>query len=71
MIAVSATPISTIPPMSRRIPGCATVLGSAATMSLVKPFLESDGSTLSSGVGVVTQADYSAYTALETQLGIG
>ena len=47
------------------------VLGSAATMSLVKPFLESDGSTLSSGVGVVTQADYSAYTALETQLGIG
>jgi len=47
------------------------VLGKDATMSLIKPFLESDGSTLSSGVGVVTKADYSAYTALEGQLGIG
>jgi ribose transport system substrate-binding protein len=47
------------------------VLGKTATMSLIKPFLESDGSTLSSGVGEVTQADYSAYTALENQLGIG
>jgi len=47
------------------------VLGKSATMQLVQPFLESDGSTLSSGVGVVTQADYSAYTALESQLGIG
>jgi len=47
------------------------VLGKTATASLIKPFLESDGTTLSSGVGVVTQADYSAYTALESQLGIG
>jgi ribose transport system substrate-binding protein len=47
------------------------VLGKSATMSLIKPFLESDGSTLSSGVGVVTKADYSAYTSLESQLGIG
>ena len=47
------------------------VLGSAATMSLVKPFLESDGSTLSSGVGVITKDDYSQYTALQGQLGIG
>jgi ribose transport system substrate-binding protein len=47
------------------------VLGKSATMSLIKPFLESDGSTLSSGVGVLTQADYSAYTSLEAQLGIG
>ena len=47
------------------------VLGKSATLSLIKPFLESDGSTLSSGVGEVTQADYSAYTALEAQLGIG
>jgi len=47
------------------------VLGKTATMSLIKPFLDSDGSTLSSGVGEVTKADYSAYTALESQLGIG
>ncbi|HEX4791126.1 MAG TPA: substrate-binding domain-containing protein [Actinospica sp.] len=47
------------------------VFGKSATMSLIKPFLESDGSTLSSGVGVVTKADYSAYTSLESQLGIG
>jgi ribose transport system substrate-binding protein len=47
------------------------VLGKTATMQLIQPFLESDGSTLSSGVGVVTKADYSAYTALESQLGIG
>lgn len=47
------------------------ILGKDATASLVKPFLESDGTTLSSGIGVVTQADYSAYVALEKQLGIG
>jgi len=47
------------------------ILGKAATASLIKPFLEADGTTLSSGVGVVTKADYSAYTALESQLGIG
>jgi len=47
------------------------VLGKDATLSLIKPFLESDGSTLSSGVGVVTKADYDAYTSLEGQLGIG
>ena len=47
------------------------VLGKTATMNLIQPFLETDGSTLSSGVGVVTQADFSAYTSLESQLGIG
>ena len=47
------------------------VLGTAATMALVKPYLESDGSTLSSGVGLITNADLSSYKALETQLGIG
>jgi ribose transport system substrate-binding protein len=47
------------------------VLGSTATMSLVKPFLESDGTTLSSGVGVITKDDYAQYTALQSQLGIG
>ena len=46
------------------------VLGKDATMAIVKPYLESDGSTLSSGVGLVTSSDLSAYQALETQLGI-
>jgi ribose transport system substrate-binding protein len=39
-------------------------------MAIVKPFLESDGSTLSSGVGLVTSSDLAAYQSLETQLGI-
>jgi ribose transport system substrate-binding protein len=47
------------------------VLGKDATMAIVKPYLESDGSTLSSGVGLVTSSDLSAYQALESQLGIG
>jgi ribose transport system substrate-binding protein len=47
------------------------VLGKDATMALVKPYLESDGSTLSSGVGLVTQADLGDYKSLESQLGIG
>ena len=46
------------------------VLGKSATMSIVKPYLDSDGSTLSSGVGVITKADLSQYQALETKLGI-
>jgi ribose transport system substrate-binding protein len=46
------------------------VLGSSATSAIIKPYLESDGSTLSSGVGLVTKANLSAYQALETQLGI-
>jgi ribose transport system substrate-binding protein len=47
------------------------VLGKDATMAIVKPYLESDGSTLSSGVGLVTKSDLSDYQALQTQLGIG
>jgi ribose transport system substrate-binding protein len=47
------------------------VLGAAATMAIVKPYLSSDGFTLSSGVGLVTQSDLSGYQSLETQLGIG
>jgi ribose transport system substrate-binding protein len=46
------------------------VLGKAATEALVKPYLETDGTTLSSGVGLVTKADLSAYQALQTELGI-
>ena len=46
------------------------VLGKDATMALVKPYLESDGSTLNSGVGLVTKSDLSDYQALEAQLGI-
>jgi ribose transport system substrate-binding protein len=47
------------------------VLGSAATMAIVKSYLESDGSTLSSGVGLVTKSDLSDYQSLQSQLGIG
>jgi ribose transport system substrate-binding protein len=46
------------------------VLGASATEAIIKPYLESDGSTLSSGVGLVTKSDIAAYTALQTQLGI-
>src|SRR6266567_2584788 len=47
------------------------VLGASATAALVKPYLESDGTTLSSGVGVITKSDFAQYTALQKQLGIG
>lgn len=47
------------------------VLGKDATLNLVKPYLESDGSTLSSGVGLVTQANLGDYQAKLAQLGIG
>ncbi|MFE9425623.1 substrate-binding domain-containing protein [Kitasatospora sp. NPDC006697] len=46
------------------------VLGKDATLALVKPYLESDGTTLSSGVGVVTQANQSDFSAKQMQLGI-
>jgi ribose transport system substrate-binding protein len=47
------------------------VLGKQATLDLVKPYLESDGTTISSGVGLVTQANLSDYPAKLTALGIG
>ncbi len=47
------------------------VLGGAATMKIIKPYLSSDGFTLSSGVGLVTKSDMSGYTSLQSQLGIG
>ncbi len=47
------------------------VLGSAATLAIIKPYLSSDGYTLSSGVGLVTKSDMSGYTSLQSQLGIG
>jgi len=46
------------------------VLGKDATMAIVKPYLESDGSTLSSGVGLVTKSDLSDYQSLQSSLGI-
>ncbi|MEU9455899.1 substrate-binding domain-containing protein [Streptomyces sp. NPDC048277] len=46
------------------------VLGKNATLRLVKPYLEGDGSTLSSGVGVVTQANLDAYRVKTKALGI-
>ncbi|MFD4555371.1 substrate-binding domain-containing protein [Streptomyces sp. NPDC058469] len=39
------------------------VLGRPATMALLKPYLGSDGYTLSSGIGVVTAANLDAYNA--------
>ncbi|MEY9842224.1 substrate-binding domain-containing protein [Streptacidiphilus sp. EB103A] len=47
------------------------VLGKDATLALVKPYLESDGTSLSTGAGVVTQSNIAAYQAMLTQLGIG
>jgi len=47
------------------------VLGTAATMAIIKPYLSTDGFTLSSGVGLVTKTDLSGYQSLESQLGIG
>jgi ribose transport system substrate-binding protein len=46
------------------------VLGNAATAAIVKPYLSSDGTTLSSGVGLLTKSDLTAYAALQAQLGI-
>ena len=46
------------------------VLGSAATLAIVKPYLSSDGYTLSSGVGLVTKSDISSYNSLLSSLGI-
>jgi ribose transport system substrate-binding protein len=47
------------------------VLGQAATSAILKPYIGSDGFTISSGVGLVTKSDMSGYTSLEQQLGIG
>jgi ribose transport system substrate-binding protein len=47
------------------------VLGKDATLNIVKPYLESDGTTLSSGVGLVTQANLADYQAKLSQMGIG
>ncbi|MFJ2630786.1 substrate-binding domain-containing protein [Streptomyces sp. NPDC087422] len=47
------------------------VLGKEVTLRIVKPYLESDGTTLSSGVGLVTQANLAAYQTKLTDLGIG
>lgn len=47
------------------------VIGKAATAAIVKPYLSSDGFTLSSGVGLVTQSDLDSYNSLLSSLGIG
>ncbi|MEO7017675.1 MAG: substrate-binding domain-containing protein [Leifsonia sp.] len=46
------------------------VLGNAATLAIVKPYLETDGSTLSSGVGLVTKSNLPDYQSLQSSLGI-
>ncbi|WP_328471610.1 substrate-binding domain-containing protein [Streptomyces sp. NBC_00448] len=47
------------------------VLGKEATLKIVQPYLESDGTTLSSGVGLVTGDNLSDYQAKLKDLGIG
>jgi ribose transport system substrate-binding protein len=46
------------------------VLGDSATMAIVKPYLEKDGSTLSSGVGLVSKDVVTKYQSLQSSLGI-
>jgi ribose transport system substrate-binding protein len=46
------------------------VLGTAATAAIVKPYLSTDGFTLSSGVGLLTKGDLTQFAALQAQLGI-
>ena len=46
------------------------VLGASATMALIKPYLDSDGYTLSSGVGLVTQSNLASYQAKLASFGI-
>jgi ribose transport system substrate-binding protein len=46
------------------------VLGSAATTAIIKPYLSSDGFTVSSGVGLVTKSDITSYNSLLSSLGI-
>ncbi|WP_405577553.1 substrate-binding domain-containing protein [Streptomyces sp. NBC_01190] len=47
------------------------VLGKEATLKIVQPYLESDGTTLSSGVGLVTGGNLTDYQAKLKDLGIG
>ncbi|NNC12901.1 substrate-binding domain-containing protein [Planctomonas sp. JC2975] len=47
------------------------VLGTDATAAILKPYLASDGYTLSSGVGLVSKSNLSDYQSLQSQLGIG
>ena len=46
------------------------VLGKDATLAMIKPYLESDGYTLSSGVGLVTGSNLDAYNAKLASFGI-
>jgi ribose transport system substrate-binding protein len=46
------------------------VLGTAATRAIIKQYISSDGFTLSSGVGLVTQSDLDSYNSLLSSLGI-
>jgi ribose transport system substrate-binding protein len=56
--------------MSVYILAAMKVLGVQATMDIIKPYLSSDHLTLSSGVGLVTQANLSAYNAKLAQFGL-
>jgi ribose transport system substrate-binding protein len=39
-------------------------------MAIIKPYLSSDGFTVSSGVGLVTKSDITDYSSLLSSLGI-
>lgn len=56
--------------MSVYILAAMKVLGVQATMDIIKPYLSSDGLTLSSGVGLVTKANLDAYNAKLQSFGL-
>jgi ribose transport system substrate-binding protein len=56
--------------MSEYILTAMQVLGTDATVQLLKPYLDTDGYTLSSGIGVVTAQNLAAYNAKLASFGI-
>ncbi len=56
--------------MSEYLLAAMKVLGPQATMALVKPYLDSDGYTLSSGIGLVTASNLAAYDQKLASFGI-
>jgi len=56
--------------MSVYILAAMKVLGVQATMDIIKPYLSTDGLTLSSGVGLVTQSNLAAYDAKLKSFGL-
>jgi ribose transport system substrate-binding protein len=57
--------------MSEYLLAAMKVLGVQQTLALVKPYLDSDGYTLSSGIGLVTASNLAAYNAKLASFGLG